>query len=95
MSSFYVLTHRVPLCFSVMENAKIAIIRPSKRFFFFFAKMNLKSSLSPSQEELENRVHAITDNLIQKQTLIERLSTEKNSLSLQLERLEVCFFLHM
>lgn len=45
--------------------------------------------MSPSQEELENRVHAITDNLIQKQTLIERLSTEKNSLSLQLERLEV------
>jgi len=51
-------------------------------------QISLKSSLSPSQEELENRVHAITDNLIQKQTIIERLSTEKNSLSLQLERLE-------
>eukprot|EP00112_Aurelia_sp_Birch-Aquarium-sp1_P007069 Seg1772.1 transcript_id=Seg1772.1/GoldUCD/mRNA.D3Y31 product="Golgin subfamily A member 5" protein_id=Seg1772.1/GoldUCD/D3Y31 len=51
-------------------------------------QITLKSSMSPSQEELENRVHALTDNLIQKQTLIERLSTEKNSLSLQLERLE-------
>ncbi|XP_065067358.1 golgin subfamily A member 5-like [Rhopilema esculentum] len=51
-------------------------------------QISLKTSMSPSQEELENRVHAITDNLIQKQTLIERLSTEKNSLSLQLERLE-------
>ena len=58
----------------------------------FIYQITLKSSLSPSQEELENRVHAITDNLIQKQTIIERLSTEKNSLSLQLERLEVCVF---
>lgn len=31
----------------------------------------------------------MTENLIQKQTLIEALSTEKNSLVLQLERLEV------
>jgi hypothetical protein len=34
-------------------------------------------------------VRALTENLIQKQTVIEALSTEKSSLVLQLERLEV------
>ena len=48
-----------------------------------------KALTSTSEEELENRVRALTENLIQKQTLIEALSTEKNSLVLQLERLEV------
>eukprot|EP00794_Sanderia_malayensis_P019951 gene19951-21905_t len=51
-------------------------------------QIKLKSSTSNSQEELENRIRSLTDNLIQKQTLIETLSTEKSSLSLQLERLE-------
>ena len=44
---------------------------------------------SSSQEELENRLHSLTESLIQKQTMLEALSTEKNSLVLQLERLEV------
>ena len=48
-----------------------------------------KALTSTSEEELGNRVKALTENLIQKQTLIEALSTEKNSLVLQLERLEV------
>lgn len=39
--------------------------------------------------ELEDRVKSLTENLIQKQTIIETLHTEKNSLVLQLERLEV------
>uniref|UniRef100_A0A224YU51 Muscle myosin heavy chain n=1 Tax=Rhipicephalus zambeziensis TaxID=60191 RepID=A0A224YU51_9ACAR len=47
-----------------------------------------KSMSSTSEEELEARLHALTENLIQKQTLVEALSTEKNSLVLQLERLE-------
>lgn len=47
-----------------------------------------KALTSTSEEELGNRVRALTENLIQKQTLIEALSTEKNSLVLQLERLE-------
>lgn len=47
-----------------------------------------KALTSTTEEELENRVRALTENLIQKQTLIEGLSTEKNSLVLQLERLE-------
>lgn len=47
-----------------------------------------KALTSTSEEELGNRVKALTENLIQKQTLIEALSTEKNSLVLQLERLE-------
>lgn len=34
-------------------------------------------------------MRALTENLIQKQTVIEALSTEKSSLVLQLERLEV------
>ncbi|XP_048586327.1 golgin subfamily A member 5 [Nematostella vectensis] len=47
-----------------------------------------KALTSTSEAELENRVRALTENLIQKQTVIEALSTEKNSLVLQLERLE-------
>lgn len=41
-----------------------------------------------NEAELENRLHALTESLIHKQTMVEALSTEKNSLSLQLERLE-------
>lgn len=39
-------------------------------------------------EELEMRFRNLTDNLIQKQTLVEQLSSEKHSLTLQLERSE-------
>nr|XP_060612486.1 golgin subfamily A member 5 [Anolis sagrei ordinatus]XP_060612495.1 golgin subfamily A member 5 [Anolis sagrei ordinatus] len=43
---------------------------------------------SSSQSELENRLHQLTETLIQKQTMLENLSTEKNSLVYQLEQLE-------
>jgi len=42
-----------------------------------------------SEEELENRLHSLTESLIQKQTMLEGLSTDKSSLVLQLERMEV------
>ncbi|KAF8774776.1 Golgin subfamily A member 5 like protein [Argiope bruennichi] len=51
-------------------------------------QLTAKSLSSVSQDELESRLHALTENLIQKQTLVEALSTEKNSLILQRERLE-------
>ncbi|CAF1274132.1 unnamed protein product [Didymodactylos carnosus] len=38
--------------------------------------------------ELEKRLQTLTENLIQKQTVIETLQTDKQSLNLQLERLE-------
>ncbi|KAI5162528.1 Golgin Subfamily A Member 5 [Manis pentadactyla] len=44
------------------------------------------SNSSPS--ELESRLHQLTEALIQKQTMLESLSTEKNSLVFRLERLE-------
>uniref|UniRef100_A0A2R5LHM4 Putative muscle myosin heavy chain n=1 Tax=Ornithodoros turicata TaxID=34597 RepID=A0A2R5LHM4_9ACAR len=47
-----------------------------------------KSMSTTSEAELEARLHALTESLIQKQTLVEALGTEKNSLALQLERLE-------
>ncbi|XP_044292394.1 golgin subfamily A member 5 [Varanus komodoensis] len=47
-----------------------------------------KTLSSSSQSELENRLHQLTETLIQKQTMLENLSTEKNSLVYQLERLE-------
>nr|XP_006133779.1 golgin subfamily A member 5 [Pelodiscus sinensis] len=47
-----------------------------------------KALSSSSQSELENRLHQLTETLIQKQTMLENLSTEKNSLVYQLERLE-------
>jgi len=48
----------------------------------------VKQTMGSSQEELENRIRVLTDNLIEKQTVVEALGTEKNSLVLQLERLE-------
>lgn len=45
-------------------------------------------TISNSQTELENRLHQLTETLIQKQTMLEALGTEKNSLVFQLERLE-------
>lgn len=45
-------------------------------------------TLSNSQTELENRLHQLTETLIQKQTMLEALGTEKSSLVFQLERLE-------
>lgn len=47
-----------------------------------------KALSNSSQSELESRLHQLTETLIQKQTLLESLSTEKNSLVFQLERLE-------
>uniref|UniRef100_G3PEZ3 Golgin subfamily A member 5 n=1 Tax=Gasterosteus aculeatus TaxID=69293 RepID=G3PEZ3_GASAC len=47
-----------------------------------------KTLSSSSQTELENRLHQLTETLIQKQTMLEALGTEKSSLLFQLERLE-------
>lgn len=49
----------------------------------------IRSRSSPNESELESRLHQLTEALIQKQTLVETLSTEKSSLLLQLERSEV------
>lgn len=51
-------------------------------------RLTAKSASSNSERELETRVHSLTESLIQKQTMLEALSTEKNSLTLQLERIE-------
>lgn len=72
-----------------------------KRSFYFSSQYSLffggagfstqitnKTLSSSSQLELENRLHQLTETLIQKQTMLESLSTEKNSLVYQLERLE-------
>ncbi|KAL0969447.1 hypothetical protein UPYG_G00227490 [Umbra pygmaea] len=45
-------------------------------------------ALSCSQAELESQLHQLTETLIQKQTMLESLGTEKSSLVFQLERLE-------
>ncbi|XP_061598959.1 golgin subfamily A member 5 [Cololabis saira] len=47
-----------------------------------------KTLSSSSQVELENRLHQLTETLIQKQTMLEALGTEKSALAFQLERLE-------
>ncbi|XP_030627653.1 golgin subfamily A member 5 isoform X2 [Chanos chanos] len=47
-----------------------------------------KALSNSSQVELESRLHQLTETLIQKQTMLEALGTEKNSLVFQLERLE-------
>ncbi|KAG7256910.1 hypothetical protein CRUP_036156 [Coryphaenoides rupestris] len=47
-----------------------------------------KALSSSSQAELESRLHQLTETLIQKQTMLEALGTEKSSLVFQLERME-------
>uniref|UniRef100_A0A673H2F9 Golgin subfamily A member 5 n=1 Tax=Sinocyclocheilus rhinocerous TaxID=307959 RepID=A0A673H2F9_9TELE len=47
-----------------------------------------KALSNSGQVELEGRLHQLTETLIQKQTMLEALGTEKNSLVFQLERLE-------
>nr|XP_054758697.1 golgin subfamily A member 5-like [Lytechinus pictus] len=51
-------------------------------------QLKTKSLSSSSESELEGRLHSLTESLIQKQTMLETLSSEKNSLGLQLERLQ-------
>lgn len=47
------------------------------------------SSSSPnSVHELESRIKSLTENLIQKQAMVEQLNADRNSLTLQLERCE-------
>jgi len=58
-------------------------------------ELTTKAVNASSQEELENRLHALTETLIQKQTMIEALSTEKSSLGLQLERVEVTYLIQI
>lgn len=55
----------------------------------FYDQIMTKSMSSSTESELEARVKTLTESLIQKQTTLETLSTQKNSLALQLERLEV------
>lgn len=59
------------------------------KFCFIFNQIMTKSMSSSTENELEARVKTLTESLIQKQTTLETLSTQKNSLALQLERLEV------
>ncbi|OWA50978.1 Golgin subfamily A member 5 [Hypsibius exemplaris] len=47
-----------------------------------------RSESRPSDVELESRMHVLTENLIQKQSTIETLNTEKHAMSVQIERLE-------
>lgn len=58
-------------------------------FALFCSQVAHKQSSSSSLGELEQRVHDLTESLIHKQTNIETLSTEKHSLIIQMERLQV------
>lgn len=60
----------------------------------FHEQLATKSMSSTTETELESRVRELTESLIQKQTMVEALSTEKNSLGLQLERLGVIYNVH-
>ena len=52
-------------------------------------KAQLSTTLSPSRAETESRLHELTESLIHKQTTLETLSAERNSLNLQLQRVQV------
>ena len=77
-----------------LQWAKAQVSNPSLRALLIAAvnvmfQLVAKSMNASNQEELENRLRALTESLIQKQTALESLSTEKNSLIMQMERLEV------
>lgn len=55
---------------------------------YLLFQLTNKTLSSSSQTELENRLHQLTETLIQKQTMLEALGTEKSSLVFQLERME-------
>ncbi|KAG1700905.1 Golgin subfamily A member 5 [Nymphon striatum] len=59
-----------------------------KETSILFLKVTARAISNSTEAELEARVHSLTESLIQKQTILEAMSTEKNSLNLQLERLE-------
>ena len=46
-------------------------------------------SASPDKAELESRLRELTESLIQKQTTLETLNSERHSLNLQMQRLQV------
>lgn len=69
-----------------MFKEEINVFKSSLLVFSF--QLTNKTLSSSSQSELENRLHQLTETLIQKQTMLESLSTEKNSLVYQLERME-------
>lgn len=52
------------------------------------SQLMMRSRSAPDETELESRLKQLTEALIQKQTMVETLSTEKSSLVLQLERAE-------
>ena len=55
-------------------------------FYFQIAKLRGQVINRASDSELENRLRTLTDTLIQKQTNIEGLSSDKSALGLELER---------
>ena len=68
----------------------------STPFFSFFSSplsyplsLTQLSSAAPGRAELESRLHELTESLIQKQTTLEALSSEKSSLNVQLQRMKV------
>ena len=56
---------------------------------YVFPPQEVLAGRSSSQVELESRVHELTESLIQKQTTLEALGSERSSLRLQLERTQV------
>lgn len=51
-------------------------------------KMQLSATLIPSSE-IESRLASLTQTLVSKQQALENLTTERNALRLQLEKIEV------
>lgn len=54
-------------------------------------RTQLSQKLTPQNAELGSRLQVLTNTLVQKQNTLEMVLTERNSLRLQLETLEVCF----
>ena len=52
-------------------------------------KLQMATSVTPGKKELEVRLHQMTDSLIQKQTALETLNSERSTLNVQVKRLQV------
>lgn len=75
-----------------ISELKIQIQQKNKEYNELKEKLKTRNSIA-SNNEMEERLQALTQTLMFKQNNLETVTTERNALQLQLERLEVIKFI--
>lgn len=74
------------LLFQLSQNENV--LKSKNKELEQFKKQMKQSTISVANSDLETRLHSLTQTLIEKQANLEGLTTERNALRLQLEKLE-------